>query len=616
MRAVVVNPSAFLLVSLLLAACTGDKPGTDTAGTDPAGDTGCGCPEPVTFYADLDADGYGDPDNAVEACDAPSGYVGNAADCDDADASVHPDADESCNGVDDDCDGEVDEDPADGDTWYADADGDGYGDPDAPVLSCDQPSGAVPDDSDCDDGDANTYPGAPELCDGVQNDCDAGWTSDAGTATWFGDDGTIADLTPTFATGVDGAPATWSSADSGLLRVCGGTWYVSVELSGDEVEVEGIDAPVLDGGAAARVLSLGAAVSASVHDLSLQRGSATGQGGCLYAHDGFSLSVDSVDLEACEAGSDGGALAVDTVTNLTLSGVRFDGNTAGGDGGGAWVEDGTVTFDTLAVEDNATSGGGGGIYVGFGTAFTVTGGSFTSNTAGGTGGGLHCAADASNVLVVSDTTFTGNVSGDQGGAYFANRGSGTDGCGSSTFSDVEMSGNYAANYGGAVSDHGVDSVYERVQVIDNWTDRGIGAMYLRGTTKTLVDSVVSGNSSNEVGAIYMDEEDTTVTLENTEVSDNTGGNGYGAIGLRKGTLICQGDTSVDTYGIWGNTAGYADGLNIGEDATFVATDCDLGDGSATPDNDGTDIYMFHNGATYNYGNDATFTCDGATGTCN
>ncbi len=126
-----------------------------------------------TFYADNDSDGYGDLGNTTETCIQPSGYVSDATDCDDGDSAQYPGADEYCNSEDDDCDGTIDEDDAlDAATWYADTDGDSYGDADSTDLSCSQPSGYVADDTDCDDSDGAINPAATEICDNIDNDCD------------------------------------------------------------------------------------------------------------------------------------------------------------------------------------------------------------------------------------------------------------------------------------------------------------------------------------------------------------------------------------------------------------------------------------------------------------
>ena len=141
-----------------------------------------------TWYADVDGDGYGDPTGTSQACGSLSGYVADATDCDDTDAAVHPGADEYCDGVDNDCDGSVDEgDALDAGSWYADADADGYGDASGGTSACSQPSGTVTDDADCDDGDASVHPGADEYCDGVDNDCDGTVDEDDAldTSTWY-----------------------------------------------------------------------------------------------------------------------------------------------------------------------------------------------------------------------------------------------------------------------------------------------------------------------------------------------------------------------------------------------------------------------------------------------
>ena len=83
------------------------------------------------WYADDDADGFGNPAVIIEACEPFAGVSSNGTDCDDTDEDVYPGAPEECNGIDDNCDGTIDE--LGRDTWYLDADGDGHGDPEAPV---------------------------------------------------------------------------------------------------------------------------------------------------------------------------------------------------------------------------------------------------------------------------------------------------------------------------------------------------------------------------------------------------------------------------------------------------------------------------------------------------
>ena len=78
---------------------------------------------------------------------------------------------EVCDAVDNDCDGEVDEDAFDAPFWYADMDNDTFGDPETLERSCDQPAGFVADGSDCNDADGTIHPGAMDICNGVDDNC-------------------------------------------------------------------------------------------------------------------------------------------------------------------------------------------------------------------------------------------------------------------------------------------------------------------------------------------------------------------------------------------------------------------------------------------------------------
>ena len=111
-----------------------------------------------------------------------------SVDCDDNNFAVYPGAPEICDGIDNNCNQETDEGLV-FTTYYADFDGDGFGDLGNPLYSCfvSAPSGFVADSTDCYDLNASSYPGASELCDGLDNDCN-GFTDDGLTFTLYYED--------------------------------------------------------------------------------------------------------------------------------------------------------------------------------------------------------------------------------------------------------------------------------------------------------------------------------------------------------------------------------------------------------------------------------------------
>lgn len=124
-----------------------------------------------TYHPDEDGDGYGDSHESTVACTAPADYILDGRDCNDGDGNIHPGIPEQCNGIDDNCDGEIDEGMS-AVTYYADLDTDGFGDPERATTACTAPTGYVENSRDCDDTCDDVNPDAEEVCNGIDDNCD------------------------------------------------------------------------------------------------------------------------------------------------------------------------------------------------------------------------------------------------------------------------------------------------------------------------------------------------------------------------------------------------------------------------------------------------------------
>jgi hypothetical protein len=126
----------------------------------------------LTWYRDLDADGYGNAASTTLACSQPGGYVANNTDCADGDAARYPGRAELCDDKDNDCSGATAIDVG------CDDDNDGHCD--AGMTSVGTPSTCLSGTADCADNDAARYPGRAEWCDNKDNDCNGATAIDVG----------------------------------------------------------------------------------------------------------------------------------------------------------------------------------------------------------------------------------------------------------------------------------------------------------------------------------------------------------------------------------------------------------------------------------------------------
>ncbi len=142
-----------------------------------------------TLYLDEDNDGFGDLADSIITYGYNSGYVVNSSDCDDANSSINVDAVEICDGIDNNCNGLVDDaDPlvVGQITSYMDLDHDSYGNSFSTIVSCSIPSGFILIDGDCDDNNPFVTIGTTEICNYLDDDCD-GLIDEGVETTYYAD---------------------------------------------------------------------------------------------------------------------------------------------------------------------------------------------------------------------------------------------------------------------------------------------------------------------------------------------------------------------------------------------------------------------------------------------
>ena len=246
-----------------------------------------------------------------------------------------------------------------------DADGDGY-----------------TTDEDCDDGNVAVYPGADELCDRLNNDCDT--TTDEGlTACFYGLDGSTKSLEDEFTAGLETDPAEVFLSTPGRLVLGSGKWFVSLRITAPvEIDGEGIDQTQISGGSMRSVVvvedSMSTFVSASISGLSIINGLGSEfhkvdaditAGGAVFCRSTASTPANIVmkNVAISNAIADFGGAIYSSGCELEFSDSQFEGVSTGSAlnnyGGALLLLNSTATLTNVEVTGFNASLFGGAVFV-------------------------------------------------------------------------------------------------------------------------------------------------------------------------------------------------------------------------------------------------------------
>ncbi|MDP2311127.1 MAG: choice-of-anchor D domain-containing protein [Pseudomonadota bacterium] len=376
-------------------------------------------------------------------------------DCDDAAAGVHPAAAETCDGVDNNCSGTVDD---------LDLDGDGH-------SPCDA-------GGDCDDTNAGAFPLL------VDASVDPGG-DDA--------DGTAAAPFPTIAAALVAVDAVCHT-----VVLLPGTHTANVSVDRGPLTVRGAVTDASDveitPPPGARAFAVGATGRLTLETLTLTGALGTlGDGGAVYVNGG-TATLSDVRLVSNATTDDGGAIAVESGT-LTLNGCTLEGNTAEDDGGALYASESTVTDNGSDWGWNAARSGGA--VLAHESTLTLHGSSILDNTSGESGGGVVLRGGTGSL---DGALFQGNYAGARGGAVYTEQGA------TGTLRNLLVVGNRAAEEGGGVAVTGVPTglVVANNTIVGNDAGGYGGGLYVRtdfGASLYVASNIVAwSGGSNGVWA--------------------------------------------------------------------------------------------------------------------
>ncbi|MFM7199432.1 MAG: MopE-related protein [Myxococcota bacterium] len=494
-------------------ACDGLDNDCDGVADDNAG---------LIFYRDEDGDLVGGAQTLL-ACSAPAGYVAITGDCNDANSTVYPGAQEVCDRLDNDCDSQLDE--------GFDADRDGY-------SSCAYPV------ADCDDQDPFVYPGRPEVCDARDENCDGSvdqeWQTGWGlgvvvqaTAKAEGADGTTAKPFPLIQQGL-------GAAGAGCLNVfvLAGTYNENLDFIGLEVHVKSVYGPestIIDGGTRDSVVEFtgGELEGAAIEGFTLRNGRASLGGGIRCIDSQPTVIGNIIQLNtATQAG--GGAYLEDC--DMLLQDNVFRTNTARastgtplvGSGAGLYVAGGSPILINNTFQDNLAAQYGGAIALVSGASPWIEGGVMDNNAASpysfSQGGAIYSVNAQPRLKKVRLLNNNANDGG--GGIYLTGCDDSTNPC---ELEELYLQNNRAVtgSGGGLYVAGGDQLIISRCTFTNNSAVvGGGGASILRASPRISNSLFHCNNATSNGGALYL-ESSFGVLLNNTMLENTAGSFGGG-----------------------------------------------------------------------------------------
>ncbi len=401
-------------------------------------------------------------------------------------------------------------------TWYPDNDGDSYGDANFPVIACTQPAGHVLDCTDCDDTDATIYVGAPEICDGIDNNCNG--LIDEGNVCCIAAGGIIR-VNHTASSNGPGTDLLWADAfdnlhDALVFAKANGGCEIWV-AQGTGTSYVPSNTP-LGGNTPSRQRTFYIDFDVQVY-------------GGFIGNEVNRWDRDFVNNETVLSGNRGidsffydnvfHIVTFEDVSNATvLDGFTIElGNASNGGnfkGAGIYSINGSERIANCILQENE-AGFGAGMCIIDGSP-TIDSSLFQNNDAGQHGGGLY--ADSNSNPVVSNSTFSNNSAFTNGGGILSQSSN-------ITLTKCILNENQAS-IGGGIRCNGSIASLTNCLLWGNVAAGSGGGFYNRNSTATVVNSTIADNTAGGAGGgIYHHSNDMTVT--NSIIWGNTATPGFG-----------------------------------------------------------------------------------------